>query len=147
MLTLKDVTSENWRRCIRLSLQDHQVGYVASNVATIAESKFETHYRLRAIDSDDTLVGMLAYCHENEPEDRTLYWIFRLMIDKSHQRRGYAEEAMKIAMREIARMGGKRIRTMHKPSNHAASALYVKLGFTEIGQHDDGDTLLEYVVQ
>lgn len=144
MLMLQDVTGRNWRDCIRLSLHDHQLDYVASNVATIAESKFEQHYHLRAIYGGEQLVGMLAYCHETEPEDAELYWIFRLMIDKDHQRKGHGAEAMKLAMLEIAQHGGKRIRTMHKPENSAASALYGQLGFHVIGSLDDGDTLLEH---
>lgn len=125
-------------------MNDHQLGYVASNVATIAESKYEQHYQLRAIYSDKQLVGMLAYCHETDPEDVELYWIFRLMVDKDHQRNGIATCAMKLAMLEIGQLGGKRIRTMHKPENTAASALYSKLEFHVIGSLDDGDTLLEH---
>ena len=143
MLTLQNVTDKNWRDFLRLSLHDDQLGYVASNVATIAESKFEPHFQLRGIYSDEQPVGMLAYCHEKEPEDLELYWIFRLMIDKDHQRKGYAESAMKLAIEQIWQQGGKRIRTMHKPENIAAPALYAKLGFQNIGLHDDGDTLLE----
>ena len=65
------------------------------------------------------------------------------MIGKNHQRKGFAESAMKLAIDEIWKQGGTRIRTMHKPENFAASALYAKLGFQNIGLHDDGDTLLE----
>ena len=146
MLTLENVTAKNWRDCTRLSIHDHQAGYVASNVATIAESKFEQHYHLRAIYRSTDLVGMLAFCHETEPEDLDLFWIFRLMIDKAHQRCGYASKAMTIAMEEIRDLGGKRIRTMHKPANVAAAGLYAQLGFSEIGSLDDGDTLLEYAI-
>jgi len=144
ILTLQDVTGQNWVDCTRLSLHDDQLGYVASNVATIAESKYEQHHQLRAIYSGEQLVGMLAYCHETCPEDLELYWIFRLMIDKDHQRNGYAAGAIKLAMLEIGQLGGKRIRTMHKPENLAASALYGKLEFHVIGSLEDGDTLLEH---
>ena len=81
MLNLQSVTRDNWGACIGLSLRDDQLGLVVSNVATIAESKFEQHVQLRAIYNDEELVGMLAYCHETEPEDLELFWIFRLMID------------------------------------------------------------------
>ncbi len=143
MLNLQDVTRKNWIACMKLSLHDHQSGYVAENVATIAESKFEPHHRLRAVVSDNTVVGMLAYCHETEPEDMELYWIFRLMIDRSHQGQGFGTEAIKMAINEITKLGGTRIRTMHKPENIVASAVYSKLGFRRIGALDDGDVLLE----
>lgn len=143
MVTLRDVTAENWRSCIGLSLHDHQVGYVASNVGTIAESKFNPHFHIRAIYADDLLVGMLAYCHEDDPEDLELYWIFRLMIDRHYQGNGYGIDAMRLAIDEIKKLGAKRVRTMHKPENSAAAAIYAKLGFRPAGTLDDGDCLLE----
>ena len=143
MLTLKDVTAENWRNCIRLSLHENQVGFVASNVATIAESKFNLHVHLRAIYADDLLVGMLAFCHEDDPEDLELFWIFRLMIDSAHQAKGYGTNAMRLSINEITRLGVRRIKTMHKPANLTAAAIYAKLGFRPSGELDDGDCLLE----
>ena len=144
MITLRPVDQKNWAACVRLSLGDDQEGFVASNVETIAESKFEPHYHLRAIYKDELLVGMLAYCHENEPEDFELYWIFRLMVDKSYQGQGLGFAAMKLAIDEMKNLGAKRIQTMHKPSNAIASALYDKLGFERTGVVlDDGDILRE----
>ena len=143
MLTLEDVTIENWRDCIRLSLHDSQQGFVASNVATIAESKFNPHFHLRAIYVNDQMVGLLAYCHEDDPEDLELFWIFRLMIDQTQQRKGFGIEAMRLAIEEIRSLGGKRIKTMHKPNNVAAGLMYPKLGFRPSGRLDDGDCLLE----
>ena len=143
MVTLQEVIRENWAACAVLSIHDHQRGYVASNLFTIAESKFEQHYQLRAILSGERVVGMLAYCHEDDPEDLDLYWIFRLLIGKDYQRQGYAAQAMRLALEEIRLSGATRVRTMHKPNNAAASALYTGLGFKPIGIHDDGDTLLE----
>lgn len=86
MLTLQEITRQNWIKCTRLRLRDDQVSFVASNIATIAESKFETHHRLRAIYGGKKMIGMIAYCHETEPEDLQLYWIFRLMIRCTSQK-------------------------------------------------------------
>ncbi|MEZ6049997.1 MAG: GNAT family N-acetyltransferase [Planctomycetaceae bacterium] len=147
LTTLQDVTRENWRACIRLEMHEHQQGFVASNVATIAESRFEPHFVLRAIYAEDKVVGMLAYCPEDDPPDPTLYWIFRLMIDKHHQGQGIGTAAMRLAIKEIRELGAHKVRTMHKPSNEIAAALYPKLGFQQIGFHDDGDVLLELELQ
>ncbi len=144
MITLRTVDRKNWVACTELSLGDHQVGLVASNLKTIAESKFEPHYHLRAIYKDELIVGMLAFCHENVPGDPELYWIFRLMIDKSFQGKGFGLAAMKLAIEEIKKLGAARIRTMHKPDNSIAASLYEKLGFQLIGDAlDDGDILRE----
>ena len=113
-------------------------------MATIAQSKFEPHFHLRAIYNEDLLVGLLAYCHEDEPVDLELYWIFRLMIDISHQGKGFGLEAVRAAIGEIGKLGATRIRTMHQPGNAIASSLYKKLGFERTGEVlDDGDIVLE----
>ena len=139
MITLRPVDRDNWAACGRLALGDGQEQFVASNMATIAQSKFEPHFHLRAIYDDDLLVGMLAYCHEDELEDFQLYWIFRLMVDVAHQGNGFGFAAVRLAIGEIETLGAKRIRTMHKPSNTIASSLYEKLGFEHTGDIlDDG---------
>lgn len=144
MITLRPVDLDNWAACGRLELGDGQEQFVASNMATIAQSKFEPHFHLRAIYDDDLLVGMLAYCHEDELEDFQLYWIFRLMVDVAHQGNGFGFAAVRLAIGEIETLGAKRIRTMHKPSNTIASSLYEKLGFEHTGEIlDDGDLVRE----
>ncbi|WP_050986161.1 GNAT family N-acetyltransferase [Schlesneria paludicola] len=143
MVTLRDLTRDNWVECARLALDENQQGNLASNIETIAESKFEEHHRLRAIYHGDRLVGLLAYTREDDPPDEELFWIFRLMVDKDYQRQGIGLAAMQLAIGEIAELGASRIRTMHKPTNRAAASLYRNLGFREIGFLDDGDVLLE----
>lgn len=148
MITLRPVDQKNWVACSRITLGDHQKGFVASNLETIAESKFEPDYHLRAIYKDELVVGMLAYCHENDPEDLELYWIFRLTVDISHQGEGIGYTAMQLAINEMKKLGATRIRTMHKPSNAVASSLYEKLGFEDTGVVlDDGDIVRELNVQ
>jgi diamine N-acetyltransferase len=129
-------------------LADDQESLVASNLATIAESKFESHFQLRAIYDGDSLVGMMAFCHENDPEDYELFWLFRLMIDKSHQGNGFGLSALRLAIEEIGALGATRIRTMHKPINVIASSLYDKVGFERTGEIlDDGDIVRELVLR
>ena len=146
MISLKEVDKTNWIDCVRLSLHPEQENFVASNSDTIAESKFETHHQVRAIYNDDTVIGLLSYCHEDEPLDLTLYWLFRFMIDKQYQGQGYGHKALELAVGEMTSVGANRIQTMHKPSNHNAAALYRNYGFEEIGTLDDGDTLLQLKV-
>lgn len=112
---------------------------------SIAESKFETHYRPRVIYADGEVVGFLMYCVETDPPNPELYWLFRLMIDVQNQGQGYGTIAIKLAISEMKTLGAKRIRTMHKPENQVAGKLYRSLGFQEIGMLEDGDVELELV--
>ena len=142
-IKLKEITKDNWIDCIYLSLHPSQVGNLASNVATIAESKFEPNNQLRAIYREDRVIGMLAYSMEDEPPTPDIYWIFRFMIDKDFQNRGYGTKALNLAIEEISSLGAKKIYTSYKPKNEIAAKLYRKVGFSGIGKKDDGDWLME----
>ncbi|MEO4090910.1 GNAT family N-acetyltransferase [Acinetobacter pittii] len=144
MISLKDLDRENWILCAKLSLDESQKDYVAPNVYSIAESKVEEHYCPRVICSNDRVIGFLMYCVEVDPPDETLFWLFRFMIGKDHQAKGYGTKALQIAIDEMAAKGAKRIRTMYKSSNYVAGKLYKKMGFIETGEYDEcGDIILE----
>lgn len=142
-IKLQEVTKENWLDCIRLSLYPEQEGNVAPNVDSIAESKFEPNNQLRAIYQQDKVIGFLAFCVENDPPDPDLYWLFRFMIDKNYQGRGYGTKALHLVIKEIKDLGAKYIQTMHKPKNQIAGKLYQKAGFSYIGKLEEGDLLME----
>ena len=142
MITLAEVDRRNWTDCINLSLSPEQGMQLAPNVVTIAESKFEPHYILRAICSDSTVVGMLAYCQEVDEPTPDVYWLFRLMIDHREQRKGYASQAVELACNEMASLGAATVKTMHRPGNGVASRLYESRGFHVVGKLDDGDVVL-----
>ena len=143
MITLREVDKYNYEACIDLELEPEQMSNLTTNAISIAQSKFELHFRPRAIYKDNEVIGFLVYCHEDNPEDLELYWLFRFMFDRRHQRRGYASAALRLVVDEVRALGGTRLQTMHKPNNANASSAYRKFGFREIGVLDDGDVHLE----
>ncbi|MCM1962330.1 GNAT family N-acetyltransferase [Acinetobacter pittii] len=132
MISLKDLDRENWILCAKLSLDESQKDYVAPNVYSIAESKVEEHYCPRVICSNDRVIGFLMYCVEVDPPDETLFWLFRFMIGKDHQAKGYGTKALQMAIDEIAAKGAKRIRTMYKSSNYVAGNFIKKRVFKKL---------------
>ncbi|WP_461538626.1 GNAT family N-acetyltransferase [Spongorhabdus nitratireducens] len=143
MIELREVDKNNYLDCLRLRLWPDQEHNLAPNGDTIAQGCFEPHHRVRAIYRDNKVVGLLSFCHEDEPEDLELYWLFRFMVDKSCQGQGVGSTVLELLAEEVRSLGGKRLRTMHKPSNTVAGKAYRNFGFREIGELDDGDTLLE----
>lgn len=143
MIELRALDRKNWRACASLQVAAGQEDFVATNLRSIAESRFEPHYRPRAILADDVPVGFLMYCVETDPPDAGLYWLFRFMIAAGQQGKGYGSRALELAIAEMRRSGARRVRTMHRPHNMAASRLYARAGFVEVGMLDDGDRELE----
>jgi len=132
LINLKNLNRENWILCAKLSLDEYQKDYVAPNVYSIAESKVEEHYCPRVICSNDRVIGFLMYCVEVDPPDETLFWLFRFMIGKDHQAKGYGTKALQMAIDEIAAKGAKRIRTMYKSSNYVAGNFIKKRVFKKL---------------
>lgn len=147
MIELRELSIDNYEDCIALELESEQLGNLTPNAISIAQSKFETHYRKRAIYKDNVVIGFLTYCHEDDPEDLEDFWLFRFMFDKAHQGKGYASKALQLLVDEIRILGGKRLQTMHKPSNVNARSACKKFGFSEIGILDDGDIHLEILIR
>ncbi len=143
MIELRPLDRSNWRDCARLKLAPGQEDLVAPNVWSIAESRFEPHYQPRAVLAAGDPVGFLMYCVETDTPDAELYWLFRFMIDAAHQCRGHGRAALRLAIAEMQAAGARRIRTMLRPHNGAASRLYHGEGFVEIGRLEDGDMAFE----
>jgi len=127
---LKPVTAKNWKACIALELAPDQQNYLPSNLFSIAEAQFYEQARSRAIYNDqDQMVGYVLFGRDV----LTNQWkIFRLMIDKSHQGKGYGESAMRDIIEQTANESdGDEILICYQDSNQAARRLYAKLGFVE----------------
>ena len=97
MVTLHDLTSQNWHNCIRLRPAPDQEAFMESNLYAIAQSKVETYWVPQAIYANLTMVGFVMYGKIAEGE----YEIGRLMIDQQFQRKGYAREAMQLVIERL----------------------------------------------
>lgn len=145
---LRDVTADNWENVVDLELLDDQQGFVASNAVSIAESKFNPHAVPKAIYAGKKLVGFLMFESLHEDGKPHEYSIYRFMIDKRHQGKGYGKAAMMLLLdliREDRKL--KRIEVCYMPDNAASRSLYVSLGFVEVGLDEDGEMIAEIVTQ
>jgi diamine N-acetyltransferase len=137
---LQDVTAQNWRAVVSLKLADDQRSLLASNLYSIAQSKFDEAAQPRAICAGDEVVGFLMYdVPEVEDEDQTVT-IYRFMIDKDHQRKGYGRVALAKAIEEIREIPGiEKISISYLRNNEVAKRFYASFGFVEIESdaHDD----------
>ncbi|MFJ5716901.1 GNAT family N-acetyltransferase [Neobacillus novalis] len=145
-ISLKGITQENWEECIQLEVAPHQKSYIASNVYSLAESKFETSFVPMGIYLDNRMIGFLMY--GKDPEDGT-YWIIRFMMDQTQQGKGYGKLALAHTMNFLAALPdcSQTIILGVKESNTAALRLYQSFGFKDTGRKEHGELLLEYIVR
>jgi diamine N-acetyltransferase len=154
-IVLRDVTKENWQACVRLKLAPEQEHFVASNAYSLAESKFMPTFIPQAIyhrdehaseDEAETMVGfvMFGYYPDGEPPLGQRHWIFRLMIDREHQGRGYGRAAMRQVLARLeADPDVPSVLIGYETDNTIASKLYADLGFREVGPAPWGELVAE----
>ena len=92
MVTLREITKENLDEVLALEVLEHQEAFVSSTAASLAQAYVykETAFPF-AIYADDTVVGfiMLGYY-----EARDQYTLWKFLIDKKYQNKGYGKEAL-----------------------------------------------------
>jgi diamine N-acetyltransferase len=140
-IELKEVTYDNFDAVVDLQLLKHQEDYLASNVYSIAQSKFDPDYHPRAIYADDELVGFLMY-NSFDCDVAHQTGIHRFMIDHRYQSRGIGRRAMEKALNEIRCIPNlERITICYHPQNALAQPFYASFGFKEIGLDEDGEMI------
>ena len=145
---LVKVDTDNFEDLIRLSVNEQQKNFVASNIyslaeayATNAEGGFAQPFGIYA---GDKPVGflMIGYVSEDEADDEEetpdfvpgSYLIWRFMVDKEDQQKGYGTEAMKLALdyiRSFPRGEAEYCWLSYEPENEVARKLYRSFGFVE----------------
>lgn len=136
---VKEINQDNWKQAIRIDVAPEQRRFVASNLYSIAESKFNpTFVPLAIYDDSETMVGFLMYGIDNGE-----LWVLRLMVARQFQRRGYGRAAMEEIIRRLkAKPDCREVFTSYKPDNDVAARLYKSLGFEDTGRIEDGELVV-----
>lgn len=139
-VTLRDITRDNFNECVRLEVREDQRSFVAANVYSIAQTTVEPTYTAQAVYHGDELVGFCMYGYDADEE---CYCVGRLMIDRSHQGRGYGRAAITEAIRRMReRPDCREIALSVAPGNVGAQRLYESLGFVKTGEVVHGEEVM-----
>lgn len=137
-VTLREITMENFRECIGLSIAEEQKGFVATNVYSLAEAKADGVSNPLAIYAGEQMVGFIMYDFERK-ENRG--YITRLMVDYRFQGNGYGRAAIiQVIDRLKAIPACREIYTSFVPANTVAARLYASLGFEITGETTEDGT-------
>jgi len=141
---LRDVTADNWQAVVGLELDPDQEELLSSNDESLREARHDPDARPRAIYAGDQLVGFLMY-DAGDPEDQPREaLIYRFMIDRGHQGRGYGRAALARAIDEIRTIHGvKKLAISYVPDNPTAKSFYASFGFVEVGLDEDDEMIAE----
>ena len=155
MITLRKVDSKNVWKLLRLKVREDQDNFVATNTQSIVEAYTTITAGGVALPfgvfDDETPVGfvMIGYGVDETFEDPPKiaynnYSIWRLMIDKDQQGKGYGREALRLALDYIRTFPcgeAEYCYLSYEPENTVAKALYASFGFRENGETDGDETV------
>lgn len=155
MLRIEKVNGKNVWEILKLTVKEEQMNFVASNDISIIEAytsitgggyafPFGIYY-------NNLLVGflMVGYGIDDYWEDapkiaNNNYNLWRLMIDKKYQHKGYGKGAVKLALDFIRTKPcgeAEYCWLSYEPDNIVAKKLYRLFGFVETGD-SDGEELI-----
>lgn len=145
-ITLREITSDNWRAAINLKLHDGQEKFVAPNWYSMLEAIYSNgELHSRVIYHDDTMIGYVMYGHEPQTGEA---WIVRLMTDKDAQGKGYGRTAMGLIIDQVKQTYNcKEIFISVVPENITARKLYESLGFQDTGRVEDDELVFRLTLE
>jgi diamine N-acetyltransferase len=142
---LREVTRDTVIAVCKLDAGDDRK-QVAPNSVSIAQAHFQGEAWFRAVYEDEQLVGFVMLYDptlvENPREPDFFLW--RLMIDKSHQGKGLGRAAVEALFEHVrTRPGARKLLVSHVKSADRLGRFYQLLGFRYTGVEDEGELVME----
>ncbi|WP_246093762.1 MULTISPECIES: GNAT family N-acetyltransferase [Mesorhizobium] len=135
------MTEANRALVAALELAPDQMDFVAGNADSLEEAETDEDARPRVVMAGDRVVGFLMY---EAPRDDDEARIYRFMIDRASQGRGYGKAALREVLDEIKGLGHvSHVSICYEPDNEAARSLYRAAGFVEEGLDEDGEMIAD----
>ena len=141
MVELRKITKDNYEECFNLKPSEEQKSFVSSNIDSLARAWvfYETVYPF-AIYAGDVMVGFVMMGYYTE---KSMYNIWRFMIDEKYQRKGYGKAALKLSIDYLHKtFNADEIFIAFKPDNTVAERLYSSAGFERTGEVENGEIVM-----
>ena len=146
-IRLEPINDNNREAVLALSVRKDQP-FVATNEVSLrqageANAEKAGIARPFAIYADEKLVGFCMFAFDPKARDKIdRYWLWRFMIDKKEQGKGYGQAALNEIFRYFRENGADMIYLSTEPENERGLHIYHKFGFRETGIISDGEIVL-----
>ena len=144
MVELRTITKENLEEVLSLNVWEHQESFVSSTAYSLAQAYAyrETAFPF-AVYADNAIVGFIMMGYY---EAKNQYTLWKFLIDKNQQGKGYGREALEKGIRYLKdRFGTKEIYTGVALGNEGAKHLYRSIGFKETGLIENNMEEMRYI--
>jgi len=130
MITLREITVDNYEACMCLSVGEDQKHFVAENARSLADAAYLPQCDVLAVYEQETMIGMLLYDYD---ETMGGWSMSRFMIDEKAQHKGYGTQALQCFLAYFdEKFGNADLYTSAAVDNETAIRLYEKHGFVKL---------------
>lgn len=146
-MELRKINFDNVDAVTAMAVREDQRGFVAPNVASLAEAYVAVsggHTALPfALYEGEEPVGFVMFGYgalgdaDDPPAAQGNYCLWRFMIDREHQGKGLGEAALQASLAYLRTLPcgpAEQVWLSYEPENTAARTLYHRFGFVENGQ-------------
>ena len=150
-IRLIPIGDDNREAVLQLSIREDQP-FCATNRRSLEQaeecnSEQPGLARPFAIFAEEKLVGFCMFAFDPEEEDEDgRYWLWRFMIDRNEQGKGYGQAALAEIIRYFRDRGADRLLLSTEPENECGLHVYHKAGFRETGEISDGEAVLKLML-
>jgi len=146
VFSVRPVDASNVDAVMKLKVAAGQVSFVANNERSLAQVAYEPAGRAVALFDGDVAVGMMllydARLDKEKPAQQLYVW--RLMVDAAHQRRGLGRLALQWVVAEARRLELETVGLSHVDKPGHAGGFYLEFGFSYTGELDDSERKMVY---
>jgi GNAT superfamily N-acetyltransferase len=148
VVTLREISERNRAAVLALRVAPEQGRFVGSVRDALDDAAEYPHAKpwYRAVYADEEPVGfvMLSWDVQPQPPDIIGPWfLWKILIDRRYQGRGYGAEAVRQLADLIRAAGATELLTSYVPDDGGPAGFYHRLGFTPTGAQDQaGEPIL-----
>jgi diamine N-acetyltransferase len=149
VVSLREITQNNRAEVERLFVTEEQAHYVASVSESLLEAAELPDAKpwYRAVYADDEPVGFVMISDGitvDNPEYVGPYYLWRLLVDRRFQGRGYGTAALDLVVEHVrTRPDARVLLTSHVVGPASPASFYQRYGFRPTGEVHDGEPILE----
>ncbi|MBA3606688.1 MAG: GNAT family N-acetyltransferase [Acidimicrobiia bacterium] len=139
-----EVTAGNRQQVLRLEIHHSQQRFVAPMAQSFADALVPDVVDgepvvpwFRAIEADSSLAGFVMIAARTEAHPEAYLW--RLLVDRWHQRRGIGERALELLVEQLRADGHETLLVSWHPGAGGPEPFYLDRGFVPTGIVEDGE--------
>jgi diamine N-acetyltransferase len=140
VISFREINKETLGEILALEVNENQRQFVATNAKSIAQAHFAGDVAwFRAIYANEIPIGFLMLSDDREKQE---YFLWRFMIDRRYQRRGFGWKALALIVEHVKTLpGAKELLLSYHPGEGSPAPFYHAFGFVDDGRVEEGENV------